>query len=1016
MIIPMTRPTIESSPPAEKRAARYPLHITLAAVFVTALVVFGLALIAYGYLEGRRIEVVGAHDQMDRIGRQLSVEIARLYLPAQNLVDIMSKSGIWAGGTLEERLAALPPVSEALRLNPTISAFFVGSTEGDFFLIRDLDEDLAAGEALEAPPGSAYAVQSIERTGGLAPMQTLLFFDRSLELLERRQPERTSFDPREREWYEQGIASDGLIGTGFYVFFTTGEVGLTFARRLVDGGGVVGADITLEALETGLARERITPSTRIAVTDRSGRIIALSNPELIAAVPTGSTPGSISMPSLTEIDDPPLRAVAEKLQGIDRSSHLDFVVDDEVWLASVTTLPTRSGDTVLMTTAIPRGELLADVDRIRNRSLAISGVILALAVALVLWISRNVSKSLRSLAAEAADIRRFKLGRSFEVTSRITEVAELGETMSVMKDSLQQFFEISRALSAEKDQRRLLEMILREACKVAHADGGAILMFTDDESSLEVAILEVDRVGVHFGGTSGVEPPFPPVPVHSDHDVAGRPGLDAETARELTTIRIDDTADDFRFDLRRIHERFDHEGYECRSVMSVPLADQKGDLVGLMPLVNARDTSGAIAEFDPEVVPFVEALSSDAAVALDLRRLLKAQKDLLESFIHVVAGAIDAKSHYTHGHCQRVPVIARQLAKAAHDSAEAPFEGFRLTEDEWYELYIASWLHDCGKVTTPEYVVDKSTKLETLYDRIHEIRTRFEVLWRDAEIEYLRMRADGLPEDPAARRRLEDRWDQIREDWAFIAECNQGEIFMIQERLDRVDQIASQTWERHLDDRLGLAHEELERKQRVPAANLPTTEYLLADKIEHLVERPGDGPVFGDNPHGFDMDVPEYLYNQGEIYNLCIQRGTLTSEERFKINDHIVQTINMLGRLPFPRELKRVPDWAGNHHEKLDGTGYPRRLGAERLSVPERIMAVADVFEALTATDRPYMRPKTMSVALKIMATMRDSGHLCPDLFELFLESGIWRDYGKEHLQPEQMDEVDLESLKRVVG
>ena len=214
-------------------------------------------------------------------------------------------------------------------------------------------------------------------------------------------------------------------------------------------------------------------------------------------------------------------------------------------------------------------------------------------------------------------------------------------------------------------------------------------------------------------------------------------------------------------------------------------------------------------------------------------------------------------------------------------------------------------------------------------------------------------RTEGLPEDPEARRRLEDRWDEIREDWAFIAECNQGEIFMIQERLDRVDKIASQTWERHLDDRLGLSHEELERKQRVPAANLPATEYLLADKIEHLIERPGDGPVFGDNPHGFDMDVPEHLYNQGEIYNLCIQRGTLTAEERFKINDHIIQTINMLGRLPFPRELKRVNDWAGNHHEKLDGTGYPRRLGEADLSIPERVMALADVFEALTATDRP---------------------------------------------------------------
>ena len=285
------------------------------------------------------------------------------------------------------------------------------------------------------------------------------------------------------------------------------------------------------------------------------------------------------------------------------------------------------------------------------------------------------------------------------------------------------------------------------------------------------------------------------------------------------------------------------------------------------------------------------------------------------------------------------------------------------------------------------------------------------MLWRDAEIDYWRTRSGGSPEDPHGLRRLTERLDQIRSDWAFIAECNLGEHFMDDERIDRVSRIGSQTWLRHLDDRLGLSHDELERKKRTEAVELPATEHLLADKPEHLIERPGDGPVFGDNPHGFDMEVPEHLYNKGEVTNLCIPRGTLTAEERFKINDHIIQTINMLGRLPFPRELKRVTDWAGNHHEKLDGTGYPRRLGGDALSVPERIMAIADIFEALTATDRPYMRPKTMSTALGLMARMRDSGHLCPDLFELFLESGVWREYGEAHLRPEQMDEVDIASL-----
>ena len=258
-------------------------------------------------------------------------------------------------------------------------------------------------------------------------------------------------------------------------------------------------------------------------------------------------------------------------------------------------------------------------------------------------------------------------------------------------------------------------------------------------------------------------------------------------------------------------------------------------------------------------------------------------------------------------------------------------------------------------------MVDKATRLETISNRLHEIRTRFEVLWRDAEIEYLRSLADGAADDPEAKDRLERRLDEIRRDYQFIAECNSGETFMNDDRVERVKEIGAQTWTRHLDDRIGLSHDEIERARRTPAPELPMEEKLLADKVEHLVHR--DGSPFGDNPHGFKMEVPEHLYNHGEIYNLCVQRGTLTAEERFKINEHIVETINMLGQLPFPKELRRVPEWAGNHHEKLDGTGYPRRLGADNLSVLARIMAVADIFEALTASDRPYKPPKKLTMS-----------------------------------------------------
>ena len=990
---------------------RFPLYLTLAAVFVTIFVVFGLALIGFFYRESRRIEILGANDLVDRMSHNVQLSIGELYLPAQSLVDIASKSVPLASDGLDERLQSLGALTEALRLNPHMSSIFAGSNDGDFFLVRSVGDRRVAAQTLEAPRESRYAVQSIERGDDGSTVGRLFFFDDALGLLESRPLDSADFDPREREWYRLAIGRSDQITTDFYVFFTTGEVGLTFARRLADGGGVVGADLALADLSAGLARQRLTESTKIAVFDPSGRIIALSTPEINVPVRAARSDETVTMPRLSELDDPVYLALAEVFDGSELEERRDLEIAGRTWLASVKAVPTRRGSDVFLATLIPRDELLAAVDRVRNQGLLISLALLVAAVGVVLWVSGNLSSALRSLAVEARQIRRFKLSRPVEVRSRIAEVDDLATTMSVMKSSLQQFFEISRALSTEKDYRKLLEMILREARKVAHADGGAILIMNDDDTALEVAVLEDLVSGMRCGGTSGVKPPFPAVPFDVEPGGILHPDADGETARRRETLLVDDLTEDRRLDTTAIRERYGWDDAARTSMLNVPLMDQKGEIVGLLQLVNARSQAGDVAGFDPEVVPAIEAVASDAAVALDLRRMLQAQKDLLDAIIHMVAGAIDAKSPYTHGHCQRVPEIARALAEAAHDTTEGPFAAFLLSDDEWDELHLASWLHDCGKLTTPEFVVDKATRLATITDRLHEIRTRFEVLWRDAEIEYLRTRASEQTEDLRARERLKERQNEIRRQFEFISECNSGETEMNEARIEKVREIGAQTWLRHLDDRIGLSHDELERKRRTADPDLPVEEPLLADKVEHLVFR--EGPPFGDNPHGFEMDVPEHLYNHGEIYNLSTPRGTLTDEERFKINEHIVETINMLGQLPFPKELRRVPEWAGNHHETLAGTGYPRRLTADELSVPARMMAIADIFEALTASDRPYKPPKKLSTAVKIMSSFRDNGHICPDLFDLFLTSGVFRKYGEEHLQPEQVDDVDIAEYVR---
>jgi HD-GYP domain-containing protein (c-di-GMP phosphodiesterase class II) len=392
-------------------------------------------------------------------------------------------------------------------------------------------------------------------------------------------------------------------------------------------------------------------------------------------------------------------------------------------------------------------------------------------------------------------------------------------------------------------------------------------------------------------------------------------------------------------------------------------------------------------------------------------RLIQAKveiEDLFTAITKLLPGAIDAKSPYTGGHCKRVPIVAEMLATAAHESTESPFADFAMdTEEKWREFKTAALLHDCGKVTTPEYVVDKATKLETIYNRIHEIRMRFEVLLRDAEIDVYRRRLAGNTDETGLQKRLEKAREEIADDFAFVAACNVGGEFMADEKIERLERIAERTWMRHLDDRIGISQDEAALKNTEPPPTLPVVEHVLADKPAHVIPRTNPDPFDG-NPYGFNMIVPDNQYNLGELYNLGIRKGTLSPEDRFKINEHIIQTIIMLKRLPFPENMKHVAEIAGAHHETMIGTGYPRGLKKEQMSVPARIMAIADIFEALTAADRPYKQAKKLSDALRIMSFMRDDQHIDADLFDLFLKRGVYRTYAEKYLDQEQIDAVDI--------
>jgi len=526
---------------------------------------------------------------------------------------------------------------------------------------------------------------------------------------------------------------------------------------------------------------------------------------------------------------------------------------------------------------------------------------------------------------------------------------------------LEQLNTIGKALSAEKDIDRLLEAILLAAKRITSADAGTLYR-VHDMQYLTFEIMRTDSLGFALGGTTGTPITLPPIQLYTPD---GRPNNSAVAAYAVLqdqTVNIEDayTAEGFDFSGTRFFDQ--KNNYRSQSFLTVPMKNHENEIIGVLQLINAKDVaSGENVPFSEEDQRLVESLASQAAIALTNRQLINQLEELFESFIKLINIAIDDKSPYTGGHCERVPVLTLMLADAANQASQGAWKDFHLSDRNLYELKIAGLLHDCGKVTTPVHVVDKSTKLETLFDRIHLVDTRFEVLKRDAEIDLLRGKLAALERgDQAAAAAVEEvcreRVRQLDDDREFLRKCNFGGEFMSEALQQRVKAIAAYRW--------------------------------------------------------IDVNGQEASFlSEDERDCLNIAKGTLTDAERQIINHHIVATIKMLEALPWPKHLRNVPEFAGGHHERMDGKGYPRGLTGEQMSLQARMMGIADIFEALTAKDRPYKRGKTLTEALTILGRMKQDHHVDPDLFDLFIREKVYLRYAKAFLEAEQIDEVDDSKL-----
>lgn len=946
------------------RRLSIPMHTLVGGVVVLCMVVMAGLLMWQGGQASRALLLSAAYDSARDMGTIINEKTRRVLAPAQATLAQLVYDPIGSADSRVLREQRMQVMAQILLADDLVSAVYAGYANGDFFLLRPLRTEKARS-LYQAPADSAFMVQSIAHDLQGQPHGSWSFFDAGLKLIHDSDRPDYQFDPRNRLWYQAAQTSADQKLSEPYIFFTTREVGLTLSQKSKQGPAVVGMDVALTDLGQEVSELRRTPGSEIVVIDQHQQVMAYQdmNKALLRQgdqVHFQSLQG-LNVPALTQLlaqNSPVGQAVTYQVNGHD-------------WFGMRMALEGVPGHTMQILFAVPDADLLGSLRATLRSQMVMASVLIVLLLSFGWAAGRQVGHSLGRLTRQAQQLTRFNFQQGRQGRSVVREVKELDAVFGNMCATMQNFLRTTEVISTEPKLDTMLHGVLQKLVESTHCESGAVYLFDEKQGLFVLAGVANDpeqppEAGQHFDST-----------LAPDYLKVNQPMV-------------------------------------APNQMALALTGRQEQPLGVLVLHHAADDEHQTEDFRA----FALKLSGALSVSVETRNLFAAQQRLFEAVIQLLADAIDAKSPYTGGHCERVPELAEMFIDRLRTETQGTYAQFSMTELERYEFRLGAWLHDCGKVTSPEHIIDKATKLETLYNRIHEIRTRFEVLWRDAQIHYLEQLAGGKS---AAELDdwLQQRQQNLRDDFAFVAASNIGGESMSDADIHRLQQIGTQTWWRHFDKHLGLSRAELCRLPADPQSTLPVLEHLLADLPEHRVpwgqRKPPVEPGDPANQWGFHMNLPPCSMNLGELHNLSVQRGTLTPEERFKVNEHIVQTYIMLRSLPWPAHLTRVPEIAATHHERLDGKGYPRRLDASQLSIADRVMALADVFEALTASDRPYKAPKTLSESLTIMVNMAREHHLDPDLLRYFLRSHLWETFARRYLSPEQIDQVSVADLEHLL-
>ncbi|KJY83887.1 metal-dependent phosphohydrolase [Vibrio galatheae] len=943
---------------------RYSLSIHITSLFLTITTFVGIVLIAISYLHSQQLLKQSAKELSNENSLKLETTFQRRIGPVLTTLDFLSMTEVIEGGKAPyDRPRFINAVTSVFERSPELVSLFFANLEGDFTSLRPLRTD-ADKQRFDAPEQTSMLIIKTTVSGE----NIFYYLDKTHQIIDSVARNDNEFDPRKRPWYTNAARDGEIRLTEPYLFYYHKTHGVTLSRKSPTGNHVVGADFTLDSLTEQINTLGESTRTKMMLFDTQ------FNP--LTHLHEVTNEGQTEQQAIEN-------SIFQPILGRDTNQiyYQSVQYQGENWSVTLTPVVLNKQTQLLLAEATPQNDILSSLLSMRERQVHVAILMIGISFILVWFISRRLANPLQTLVKQTENIARFDFQKTRYPKSVIREVSDLTKSIELMEHTLHDLLRLLRETASNKDFSLLAKTVAHQSYLVTRAE---TIVFYTREKDDDLFAISANHAIIPFK-------------------------IDLNEFLDSTAWIKTDLVNGSIVHLNRSDNALaKHREYLYNSdLYFFPIHNRDGKLVGILLLGYER----AIQKAQSDKHAFLKELLSFAEIAKENIAQMEQQKEMLNAFVELIASAIDTKSPYTGSHCQRVPTLTKMIVKAAVED-DLHFPQFSMSKQQWEELHLAAWLHDCGKVTTPEFVIDKATKLETIYDRIHEVRMRFELLKAQAEIDFWKGLNAG-EDKQQLKATLTQRHKKLDDDFAFVGQCNIGSESMSEEALNRLVEISQYKWTRTLDDQIGVSW--VEKQRASEAQNLPVEEYLLADKTVHKIH--WDSCVKPQElwQEEFILSPSDLKYNRGELYNLSIERGTLNSEERYMINDHIIQTIMMLKRLPYPDHLKNVPEIAGGHHERIDGRGYPKGLHEEQLSIPARVMAIADVFEALTSSDRPYKKAKTLAESIDIMTNMATTGHIDPKLYLIFLEQSIDQEYASQFLDESQKTGFDRQThIKKV--